>query len=324
MKVFVTGGTGFIGSHLVHFLLEHRNTEIFALVRDRSRLEWLKGLDIHILDGDLHFMPALPSDIDYVFHISGLTKTVKLADYYTVNQHGTASLFQALHSQGIHPRKVIHLSSLAASGPSQDGKPVKESDIPHPASPYGRSKLLGEIEAMKWKGEFPVVIIRTGAIFGPRDRDFLPYFKLIKAGILLTYASGKQLYSFCYVKDLIRALHLCTEVDLKSGEIINIADPTPYVWEDIGRAAGKAFGRKLLRLRIPLPIVYVLAQASNIVSQITKRPLTVNRQKFNDIKQSGWMADIRKAERLLSFTPQYSLDEAVKETVDWYVEQDWL
>jgi dihydroflavonol-4-reductase len=324
MKVFITGGTGFIGSHLVRFLLERRNAEIFALVRDRTRLRWLEGLNIRLLEGDLHSIPALPSDIDYVFHISGLTKTVNLADYYTVNQDGTASLFQALHSYRVHPKKVICLSSLTASGPSGSGRSVKEHDTPWPVSPYGKSKLLGELEALKWKEDFPVIILRPGAVFGPRDKDFLPYFKLVKFGILLTYASGKQLFSLIYVKDLIRAFDLCIQNDLESGEVINVVDPTPYLWEDIGLAAGKALGKNLLRIRAPLPVVFFYALASDVISKTIRKPLTINKHKYNDIKQSGWVADTKKAEELLLFSPRFTLEEAVKETIEWYTEQGWL
>lgn len=67
MRAFVTGGTGFIGSHLIDYLLENKGAEVYALVRDPTNLKWLTGLDVHLLKGDLFTLPSLPSDIDYVF-----------------------------------------------------------------------------------------------------------------------------------------------------------------------------------------------------------------------------------------------------------------
>ena len=242
MKAFITGSTGFVGSHLIDYLLAKKDVEIFALVRDQNNLKWLKGYDINVVEGNLFNIPDLPSDIDIVFHIAGLTLSSNLADYYTVNQLGTASLFQALISQYLQPKKVLCLSSLAASGPSQDGQPVKELSPAHPITPYGLSKLKGEGEALNYKDDFPLVILRATALFGPRDRDFLAYFKFIKRGILPGLRSRERHLSLCYIKDLVRAMDLAAHKDLQSGEIINIADPQPYSWDEFGEASGEGAG----------------------------------------------------------------------------------
>jgi nucleoside-diphosphate-sugar epimerase len=323
MNALITGGTGFIGSHLAEFLLE-KGLTIFALVRDRHNLKWLRGLDIHLLEGDLLSIPRLPSSLDYVFHLAGLTKASNLVDYYTVNQRGTASFFQALRSQNIHPKKIIFLSSLAACGPSVNGKAVGESDPPCPLTPYGESKLLGEAEALKFKDDFSVIILRAAAIFGPRDRDFLPYFKLIKKGIGVSLGSRQKFLSLCYVRDLINALYLCTQKELESGEIFNIADPHSYSWDDFERAAGMAAGKKLKKVSIPVAIFYFASLLSEVWGKISRTPALLNRHKFRELKQSRWVADTRKAEEKLSFYPLFSLEKAVGETLDWYREYGWL
>lgn len=323
MKAFITGGTGFIGSHLIDFLL-NKGVETYALVRDINNLKWLKGLDINLLKGDLFSIPPLPSDIDYIYHVAGFTKASNSTDYYTVNQQGTASLFQSFHSQKIHPKKIIYLSSLAAAGPSFDDKPVKESQPPQPITPYGRSKLMGEAEALNFKDVFPIVILRAGAVFGPRDEDFLHYFKLIKKGILPSFDSKKRLLSTCYVKDLIQAINLSTQRELESGEIINVADPRPYSWDEIGKAAGREMGKTLKRVKIPLPVVCIAALISDLRNVLSRKPSIINRHKFKDMKQRGWIADTKKATEKLSFCPQYSLQDAIHETIDWYFKYGWL
>ncbi len=323
MQALLTGGTGFIGSHLAELLLD-KSAEIFALVRDPHNLKWLKGLNIHLLEGDLLSIPSLPSDIDYVFHVAGLTNSSDVADYYTVNQQGTASLFKSLHDQKILPKKIICLSSLAAVGPSFDGKPVQESDVPHPITPYGKSKLLGEAEALKFKEVYPIVILRAPAVFGPRDKDFLQYFKWIKRGALPAIGSKQRYMSLCYVKDLIRAFYLCSQKELESGEIFNIGDQNPYSYDEFGEFAGQAMGKKLKKVKIPIPIGYLVALIADIAGRINKKPSILNLGKFKQMRQRAWIADMKKAKEKLSFQPQYSLQDAIQETLNWYLTHNWL
>jgi len=323
MKALLTGGTGFIGSHLAELLLD-KSAEIFALVRDPHNLKWLKGLNIHLLEGDLLSIPSLPSDIDYVFHVAGLTNSSDVADYYTVNQQGTASLFKSLHDQKILPKKIICLSSLAAVGPSFDGKPVQEIDVPHPITPYGKSKLMGEAEALKFKEVYPIVILRAPAVFGPRDKDFLQYFKWIKRGALPAIGSKQRYMSLCYVKDLIRAFYLCSQKELDSGEIFNIGDQNPCSYDEFGELAGQAMGKKLKKVKIPISIGYLVALIADIAGRINKKPSILNLGKFKQMRQRGWIADMKKAKEKLSFQPQYSLQDAIQETLNWYLKHNWL
>src|SRR5512143_2620633 len=151
MRVLVTGGTGFLGSHLVESLLEDPGCEVFALARDPSKPRWLEGIDgVRFLAGDLRNLPGLPAGLDCVYHLAGLTKTLKPSEYYSVNRDGTANLLRALEGQR-KPLRFVHLSSLAAAGPSSPGRGIREDDPPHPVSPYGESKLAAEAEVLKYR-----------------------------------------------------------------------------------------------------------------------------------------------------------------------------
>ncbi len=323
-KILVTGGTGFIGSHIIDYFSSNGRVEIYALVRDINNLKWLKDINVQFLEGDLLSLPSLPPDVDYVFHIAGCTKAHKLADYTKTNKEGTANLIQSLYSQKIALKKFIYLSSLGVSGPSFNGKPVNECDPPCPLTPYGKSKLQGEIEALKFKNEFPIIILRPGGVYGPRDKDFLHYFKLIKKGILPAFDSNQRLVCLCYVKDLVRAFELCVRKEIESGSIFHIADPKPYSWDEFGQAAARVLRSKLKKVIIPRPAAYLVALVSEVMSKINKSLSIIDRNKLIELKQTSWIADVGEAADELSFYPQYLLQEAIQETIDWYLEQGWL
>lgn len=322
MKIFLTGSTGFIGSHLVDALLAE-GAEIFALVRDPAKATWANNKNIHLLKGDLFSIPPLPSQIDIVYHLAGKTKAHRASDYYTVNLEGTASLFRSLQAAGVRLRRVICLSSLAAAGPSSSANGVRESDPPRPVTSYGRSKLLAEQIALQHKNDFPVVIVRACAVYGPGDPDFLEFFRWIHWGIL-PIARRQKPVSLCYVKDLVEALQLCTRRELASGEILNIADPRPYTWKELGEAAGRVLGKKLTRVKIPMALFHLAATLSELVNRIKGKPGIFSRDKYIDLKQPGWVANVEKAERLLSFRPRFDLESGLKETMTWYRDNHWL
>jgi nucleoside-diphosphate-sugar epimerase len=323
VKAFVTGGTGFIGSHLVEFLLARPDTRVAALVRDPSRLKWLKGLEVESLRGDLLTIPPLPPDIDTVFHLAGATKSSKSADYYTVNQKGTASLFGALAAGGIKARVVL-LSSLAAAGPASAGRPVRESDPPRPVSQYGKSKLEGEREALRFKDRFPLVILRVGAVYGPRDPDFLEYFKIIKRGLLPRVGAAAPPLSLCHVSDLVRAMELAAGAGVDSGAVFNIADPRPVSWDEVGRAAAAALGRRVRPVRVPRALAWAGACASQLAGRLTRRPGIFGPDKYRDMTQEGWTQDVGKAEAVLGFRAAVRLEDGIRDTIAWYRERGWL
>jgi dihydroflavonol-4-reductase len=327
MKVLVTGGTGFLGGHLIDRLLEDPDTEVYALVRNPAKIRRLEGRERwHLLKGDLSSVPKLPSGLSVVFHLAGMTKACKPSEYYTVNQAGTASFFRALAAEGTEggsPR-VIHLSSLAAAGPSSPGRPVREDDPPRPVSPYGRSKLAGESEALAFKDRFPLVVLRVGAVYGPRDEDFLEFFRWIRKGVLPAYGRRKKTVSLCAARDVVQAMILAAKAEVLSGEIFNIAAPKPATWDEVGKEAARVLGRKLIRVRIPAWAAFTVAAASTGIGRLRHRPTALNLSKFKDMRPDHWEADVTKAREILGFEARISLEEGLRETLDWYVRNGLL
>ena len=319
MRVLVTGGTGFLGSHLVESLLDEPGVEVCALVRDPSKLRWLEGIDgVRLLAGGLGDVPRLPAGLDCVYHLAGLTKTLRPSEYYTVNRDGTANLLRALEGQSERLR-FVHLSSLAAVGPSSPGRDVGEDDPPRPVSPYGESKLQAEGEVLKYKDRYSVVLLRASAIYGPRDEDFLEFFRWIKRGIKPVLGRRKIL-SLVFVRDAVRACRLACAAIGPSGEIFNVADPRPYSWEEIGAIAAGLLGKKPVPICLPIWSAYLASMASEGVGRLLGGGNSLfNRSKVEQMRQYGWVADIRKARRELGFETIFSLEQGLGETIAWYL-----
>ena len=322
MDVLITGATGFIGSNLAESL-RASGARVHALVRDPGRVGFLAGLDVHVLEGDLFRVPELPAGLKAVFHLAGMTKSLKPEPYYTVNRDGTASLIEAVLRQGLRP-SFVFLSSLSASGPSEPGGGRKESDPPAPVTHYGKSKLAAEAEVLRRRDALPVAVARVGAVYGPRDAEFARYFRMINRGLMPIPGRTSTPLGLCYVKDLCRGLGLLASHPAASGEIFNFGDPIASSMEDMGRRAAAILGRKPRRIVFPLPVVGAIAFAGEAVARLTGKVTILNRQKYAEYAQPGWVADVGKAKAVLGYETSFSLDDGLRETVDWYRKNGWL
>ncbi len=325
-NVLVTGGTGLVGSHLVELLLQ-RGYAVTCLVRDPAHLRWLKGLDVRLIKGDCSLPGSLVSavkDVSLVFHVAGLTKAKRAKEYYEVNHLGTRNILEACahHNSGI--RKFILVSSLAAAGPGCDGTPVKDTDRPRPVSDYGKSKLLAEEEAIRYKDRFPVVILRPSAVYGPRDADMFELFRWAAKGLWVELAGGDRFINPCFVKDLASALLLAAEKRTASGSIYFVAEDRQYSWPEFKEALLSSGGVTARTIRIPYWAAYVMGLVSEFGALFTSRPALTNRQKVREAVQRYWTCDLTKIETDLGFLAAFPLEQGLKITWEWYRKQGWI
>ena len=325
MKILVTGATGFLGGHLVErILLDDPSARVLALVRDPSRLRWLKTHErLEIVAGGLTDPPVLPGDIDVVYHLAGVTKAAQTNDYYTVNRDGTAILVRRLVESGGRPRLVL-VSSAAAGGPGTPENPRREEEVPGPVSPYGESKLEGELAALTVKDRLHVTIIRPGAVYGPRDEDFLEYFRWVKKGLIPVFGMRPKYLSICHVRDVIRGTMTAAAADIPSGEVFNIAHGTPCSWEEFGKAAARILGCRARPVRIPHWAAFIFASASGAIGGLRSKPTPVNLSKFKDMAAPGWVMDIGKARSMMGFEAGTGLEDGLSDTLNWYKEKGLL
>jgi nucleoside-diphosphate-sugar epimerase len=321
MKALVTGATGFIGSHLAEALLS-RGYEVRCLVRSGSNRRWLETLCVEFVEGDCLDEKSLEEAVkgcNYVFHVAGITKACRENDFFCVNVDGTRNLINTVIKYNNKIERFVFISSLAAVGPSLDGRPVNEETEPHPVSVYGKSKLEAERVVLGVTDQIPITIIRPPAVYGPRDRDFYFFFKLIKRGIFPYW--GKARYSLVYVDDLINGIIMSAESSEAVGQTYFIADGEVYSNEEIAYEISRILNKNITKVHLPKSIMPFLA---SIGERFSRGPSIFNKDKVRELKYQHWICDSSKAERELGYKPKVKLSEGLKWTANWYKINRWL
>lgn len=325
-KVLVTGGTGFIGSHLVEALME-KGASVRCLVRNPNKLRWLENIDVEIVEGDLtdyNSLVPVVSDIHTIFHLAGKTSSLTEEDFYLTNAQGTMNLLKANVQGNPKLRRFVYISSLAAAGPSLNGRPVSESDHPNPLSPYGASKLAGEEAVMAFHPQMPVTIIRPPVVFGPRDITILKFFQTVKKGIKPVLGWRTRYGSFIYVDDLIRGILLAAEKKNAEGQTYYLVSDTLIAYQELNNAIARALGKKGLTVHVPISWVDLVVTIREIIYGMRKKATLMTRHKVNEVRERFWVCDGSKAKKELGFSPAFSLEEGLEKTADWYSEMNWL
>ncbi len=322
----VTGGTGFVGSHLVDLLLE-KNYEVRCIVRKTSNLRWLKNKDVKIYDSGLFDKDKLNEilkDADYLYHIAGVVKAKTEEGYFKGNVETTKNLLEAVLEVNPAIKKVVVMSSLTACGPSLDGTPCTEETEPHPITTYGRSKLEQEKLAMSFMDKLPITITRAPGVYGERDTEIYLMFKTYKQGLMTIVGFDKKLVSLIHVADLVKGIYQAGTSDKSTGKIYFISSEEFYDWDRISEGIKKAMGKGAIKIRLPHFLVYTVAAFAQFFAMFSNKPATFNLEKARDFVQKYWICDVSKAKRDLGYSQEISLEEGLKRTIDWYKRENWL
>ncbi|MBL7128712.1 MAG: NAD-dependent epimerase/dehydratase family protein [Ignavibacteria bacterium] len=326
MKAFVTGATGFVGSHLVDRLLKE-GVEVYCLKRKTSNTRWLEGKNVYYVNGDLYSNDVLEKtikDMDYVFHVAGVLKSKNKEGYEKGNNLATKNLIEITHKVKPDLKKFVHISSLAVCGPTPGEKAIDENYIPKPITNYGTTKYKAEQEVLKYRDRLPVTIIRPPAVFGPRDTEILVYFQTFSKGLNSVIGFKEKYLSLIYIEDLIDGIMLAAEKPNHSGEIYFISSDKAYNWNDIGNITSKLLGKKAIKIKIPHSVVFGVGYIAQFFSTFSKNAATLNVEKCKDITRERWVCSNQKAKDELGFIEKHTLEESFAKTIDWYKKNNWI
>jgi nucleoside-diphosphate-sugar epimerase len=321
MRALVTGGTGFVGSHVLEALARHGHA-VRALARSPAKAAALGLRDVEWLAGDLDDEAALRRACDRVqliVHVAGAIAARSELEYLAVNRDGTDRLVRAAGDTGA---RFVLVSSLAAAGPSAPGRPHRGDEPPAPVTAYGRSKLAAE-EIVR-RGPLPWTVVRPPTVYGPRDRELLRIFRAARIGIAPVFGTGSQELSLVFAADLAEALVLAGTTAAAEGGVYYAAHPEAVTAADLVRRLARVMNRRVRLLPIPPGLVRAALQLTGAAARLADRATILNPEKANEFLQPAWTCDPERLQRDTGWRPAFDLEAGLHATVEWYRSRRWL
>jgi nucleoside-diphosphate-sugar epimerase len=301
MRLGISGGTGFVGSHLIDVALAAGH-EVRALTRreqpQRDGLEWISGS----LD-DRAALQQLVTNADAILHVAGVISAPDAAAFNKGNVEGTLAMLAAATAGGVH--RFIHVSSLAAREPK--------------LSLYGASKARAEelvrSSGLEWS------IVRPPAVYGPGDKETLELFRMAKLGLMLMPPKGRV--SVIHADDLARLLLSLSGPAVPSNILVEADDGKPGGWShrEFAQALAAAVGTRPAILSSPGIILRAAAHLDQWWRG-EKAKLTVDRAAY--FSHRNWVVEPKRACPPQIWKPTIDTPEGLKQTAEWYREQGWL
>jgi len=322
VRAFLTGASGFVGTHLVNELLK-RGWEVRVIIHKHSLPP---AAHLETVSGELTDLERLKRSVEgaeVVFHLASALGWAPIpdAEFQKVNAAGTESVLKAASEAGV--RTVIHFSSAGVLGHVPENRPVDEYYPPNPLDAYDRSKLEGERIALNHaRRGLNVRVIRPGWVYGPGDKRTLKLIRSVVHRRILMVSSGETRQSPVYIDDLIAGTLLCLEKG-RTGEIYHIAGSEPLPVRTMIKKIAKAAGVSFPLIRLPLKPTLAAARIMDKAFRAFNKEAPLSPSRLAFFLRSKPL-DISKAGRELGYRPRVGFDEGMAETVKWYRLKGWV
>ncbi|MEL7030316.1 MAG: NAD(P)-dependent oxidoreductase [Pseudomonadota bacterium] len=310
----ITGATGFVGGALLRTLID-QGWRVRALAR-RPRAIWPNPA-IEIVQGDLSDARALDTlcnGVDTVVHIAAATKARSRSHFQATNVDGPRSVAEAA-SRGSPEAPFLFVSSMAAREPE--------------LSDYAASKRDGEDAVAKARGTLDWTFVRPPAVYGPRDKELLSFFRLLRSGWAVSPAVGSSdplRLSMIYIDDLADALAACVRGPVPKHQIFEVCGPDPVdlTWADIQTAASAALGVAPRQISVPQSVLLTAAAINAAFQRALGRSPMLTPGKVRELFHPDWVARNNLLQETADWRPKTGLDEGFAQTIAWYRSQNLL
>lgn len=326
MRVFLTGGTGFLGQHVAQQLLE-RGHQVLALARKPERAKRLETLGAKIILGTLPQTKDLQEalrDIDAVIHVAGVVKALSAQDFLHVNRDGAAYLVQEILKMKTLPKRFIHISTIAVNNPKINPdfcQPAKDCKA---LTYYGESKRQGELALDPLKNKVPVSTLRPPVLYGPYDTELLSLFKSIQHGIAPLLQNGARELSICFGPDVADAIVRMTEHPIPLRGIYCLDDGHTHTWRSLSEAIAKVLNKQPYYLKIPKTCFRISGTLSTSLAKLTGRPQIFTLNKLKEMFSPRWVCGFEKLNQELHWQPSTNLTTGMQNTLEFYRQENWL
>lgn len=320
MHILLTGGTGFIGRHLLDFLLS-KNIQVTAVVRKREKLfhDHNNEHSLQTIEGDLNkssTFAELPTHSDVLIHLAAVLGdwNVEGAKITSTNVNMTERLLNwFMTSEG---KQFIFISTPGVQG---FGYPCAREDAPYnPRGLYERTKVLAELKIRECalKPDKSWTILRPDFVYGPGDARRVKLYKRIEGRLWLRIGRGSSVLRPTHVLDLCKAVFLCLQNHKAYNQIFNVAGPEVLSVDEYIDTIASLLGVNLLPFRLPTIAVMIGATICELAALLSKTSPLITRSQIEFLTQDH-ATDIAKIKRLLGFTPTVDLYTGMKQTLTW-------
>ncbi len=329
MKVFITGGTGFIGSRLALRCLEKGDSvRVLGMENNPGEAENKKTIESKGAEVVLESVTnrerifELVQGFDLVYHLAAAQHEANIPDqvFQDINVTGTRNMLEA--SVNANVKRFIHGSTIGVYGSALEGNIDEKSPL-KPNNIYEITKLEAEKLVQSFHEKLPVAIIRISEIYGPGDRRLLKLFKTIKKEFFFMIGNGKNIHQLLYIDDLIDGLFLAATLENTVGRTLVLAGKETITTNDMVGEISKQLDTSIPKFRAPLFLFLFIAT----ILETILRPLGIqpplHRRRMDFFRKSFTFSQ-EESFKTLGFVPKVNFSQGVSETIRWYKEMGYL